>query len=600
MNETGTTMNNRKDHHNILHAILRALVCLMLLMACVPMAGETVHAATTYTAQGKLVLSASKKKGVEQEKSDMPAEVSIYVNETSDKWEIPDDTYYFTTAVGGTLTIECSGKNIPSNSYVGFSIYDSETTDGYPVIGREIKPSVTGTNSGSISISTVLSPGTYIISSYAPKKASATLSVYFLPTVNSITLPDTTLQTGDSVSLKDVLDADPEEYISYCKSQATWTSSNKKVVTVSKKGEVTAKSAGTAKITMKNPDGTKAACTITVTDPVEDATEITPTTVQLSKDSYTYSGKANKPKVAVLDQDGNEIPSDLVAVSYYNNIDAGTAKVLVTVSAGASTQEDGTTLVYHAATLTQTYTIKAATAKKVTVPKSSVAYKYTAKRLTGGDYFTVLGQDPQKVTVYDSKGKKIDASNYTVSYSSTKHAGKVKVTVQMNKNYGKKKLTTSYTIKVNSKTTKLFPKRTYYKYSDGDTSASYSYTKMSAKNLKKLLPYGDKDVIQDKAYDWCAYSDRAIYREIKGYGSGEQSLKFTGTIGDLIQCCIQSKITKIEVLSNDSDYKRYEVTGEDGAEYDIIYNGERFGIKNGYIEVEITGSCPTTYAYIKP
>jgi hypothetical protein len=371
------------------------------------------------------------------------------------------------------------------------------------------------------------------------------------------------------------------------------------VATIDTDGKVTAKSSGMAQITMSNPDGTTATCTITVLDSGA-GTSITPTTVQLSKDTYTYSGKENKPAVTILDQDGNAIPSDLVTVTYSNNINAGTAKVLVTVSADTRVQDDGNTYAFHAATLTKTYTIKAATAKKVTVPKSSVAYKLTGHWDNFHLNYDIDGQTPQKVTVYDSKGKKIDASNYTVSYSSTKHAGKVKVTVQMNKNYGKKKLATSYTLSVNSKTTKLFPKRTYYKYSDGDTTASYSYTKMSAKNLKKLLPYGDKDVVQDKAYDWCAYSDRAIYRKIDGYGSGEQSLKFTGTIGDLIQCCIQSKVTKIEYVSSKDYVKNYTITCEGGMEYHIEYNSGRFGIKSGYIEVEITGACPTTYAYIKP
>jgi hypothetical protein len=529
----------------------------------------------------------------------MPADVWVL----SGEFQNLDNAYYFTTEVEGTLTLVYTAKNIPKNNCIAFRVYDANTEER--VMYSKASPKETGSTSASNSVSKILSPGTYVISSFVLKQTSATLSVYFLPTVNSITLPDTKLQTGDSVSLKDVLTTDPEEYLAYCKSQATWTSSNTSVATVNTKGKVTAKSTGTAQITMENPDGTTAMCTITVTDPVEGATEITPTTVQLSKETYTYSGKENKPKVTVLDQDGNEIPSNLVSVSYNNNINAGTANALVTVSSGTITQEDGSVASYRAATLTKTYTIKAATAKKVTVPKSSVAYKYTlawvkdSSYVEKGGYYKWVGQDPQRVTVYDSKGKKIDASNYTVSYSSTKHAGKVKVTVQMNKNYGKKKLTTSYTLSVNSKTTKLFPKRTYYKYSDGDTSASYSYTKMSAKNLKKLLPYGDKDVIQDKAYDWCAYSDRAIYREIDGYGSGEQSLKFTGTIGDLIQCCVQSKITKIEDKS-DSDWKYYKVTGEDGAEYTIIYNAVRFGIKNGYIEVSITGSCPTTYAYIKP
>jgi uncharacterized protein YjdB len=564
------------------------------------MAGETVHAATTYTAQGKLVLSASKKKGEVYTDKGFPVYAGIYTNTTNDKWEIPDDTYYFTTTVEGTMTINYSAKNVPDNDCAVFKVYDAKTTDGIPILKGSVNPSTTGATSGSDSISIVLSPGTYIISSYIPKETSATLSIYFLPTVNSITLPDTTLQTGDSVSLKDVLTTDPTEYLAYCKSQAVWTSDNENVAAVDTNGKVTAKSAGTAQITMSNPDGTTATCTITVLDSGA-GTSITPTTVQLSKESYTYSGKENKPTVTILDQDGNAIPSDLVTVKYSNNINAGTAKVLVTVSADTRVQDDGSAYAFHAATLTKTYTIKAATAKKVTVPKASVSYKLTGHwEDNSHNYFEVDGQTPQKVTVYDSKGKKVDASNYTVSYSSTKHAGKVTVTVKLNKNYGKKKLTTSYTIKVNSKTTKLFPKRTYYKYTS-DTSASYSYTKMSAKNLKKLLPYGDKDVEQDIVSDTPAYTNRTLYREIESYEEQWgtiQSLKFTGTIGDLIQCCVQGKVTEIKEWKGEYSYE-YKVTCEDGTEYRIMYNN-MLGLKSGYKMVWIWGSCPTTYAYIKP
>ena len=44
----------------------------------------------------------------------------------------------------------------------------------------------------------------------------------------------------------------------------TWTSSNKKIATVSSSGKVTAKKAGTVTITVKTASGKKAACKITV------------------------------------------------------------------------------------------------------------------------------------------------------------------------------------------------------------------------------------------------------------------------------------------------------------------------------------------------
>lgn len=600
MSNKETTMNNRKGYTaSILHAILRMLVCLMLLMACVPVAGETVSAADTYTEYGKLVFSASKN-GVEQEDSDMSGDAEhngVYL----------DKVYQFTTKTEGTMTLVYTAKNISSDYCIFLDVCDADTEESVP--GKTMWLEDIEDASVPVSYSEVLSPGNYVLSSYFCEKTSGTISVYFLPTVNSIALPDATLQTGDVVSLRDVLSMDPVDYFAYCKSQATWSSDDTSVATVSKKGKVTAKSVGTATITMENPDGTAVTCTITVTDPAFGTTELTPTTVQLSKEAYTYNGKARKPKVTVLDQDGNEIPSDLVSVSYYNNTNAGTAKALVTVSAGTVTQEDGSVVSYHAATLTKTYTIKAATAKKVTVPKSSISYKYLKD-----------GQK-QTVTVYDSKGNKIDKSHYTVTYSDGAiHAGKVMVKVKMDKNYGSKTLKTTYTIKASSKTTKLFPKGTYYSYNSdtgynyyyyhyaGETSHSFSYTKMSTKNLKKLLPYGDKDVAQDKVFDYSAYADRTIFVECSGGAmdySG-QSLKFTGTIGDLIQCCVQREIKTITYLSSgeeDEDvFKMYEITCKDGTEYTVKYNGERCGIKNNYIEVTIYDGnhAILAVAYIQP
>jgi hypothetical protein len=221
----------------------------------------------------------------------------------------------------------------------------------------------------------------------------------------------------------------------------------------------------------------------------------------------------------------------------------------------------------------------------------------------------------QKVTVYDSKGKKISAKHYTVTYSEgTIRAGKVKVTVKMDECYGSKKLTTKYTIKVNSKTAKLFPKRTYFKYvagtggyigniMDGKKSSSFSYTKQSSKFMKQLLPYGNLDVEEDLVDYIPAVNNRTLFKEddyfIQMTGPGD-ALKFTGTIGDLIQCYIQSKISKVEKDSKSVE-KKYYVTCVDGTEYEVEYLTKFQSMKSGYVGICLTrNATDDVYAYIKP
>jgi hypothetical protein len=203
------------------------------------------------------------------------------------------------------------------------------------------------------------------------------------------------------------------------------------------------------------------------------------------------------------------------------------------------------------------------------------------------------------VTVCDSKNKKISAKHYTVTYSDDAiHAGKVKVTVKMDECYGNKKLTTSYTIKLDSKTAKLFPKRSYFKYSGGVTSTSFSYKKQPAKMLKKVLLYGDKDVEENLInYEPLVYN-QTLYRKdevLQGLHGKGDPLTFTGTIGDLIQCCFGSEITKVKKDVYEY-YTEFEITCKDGSKHWISYWTAIPSLK-GYIMVVID---EWIYAYIKP
>ena len=76
----------------------------------------------------------------------------------------------------------------------------------------------------------------------------------------------------------------------------TWTSSNKKVAAVSGNGKVTAKAAGTAKITYTTLNGKKATCKVTVTENVQPTTA--PTTVPTTVPTTTPAATATPPAVS--------------------------------------------------------------------------------------------------------------------------------------------------------------------------------------------------------------------------------------------------------------------------------------------------------------
>lgn len=89
------------------------------------------------------------------------------------------------------------------------------------------------------------------------KKATCTVTVKEAP--KSVKLSkEITLKKGETYSLKAVL-TPSDAYTTY-----TWTSDNKKVATVDKKGKVTAVGKGTAKITVKTANGKTAVCKVTI------------------------------------------------------------------------------------------------------------------------------------------------------------------------------------------------------------------------------------------------------------------------------------------------------------------------------------------------
>ena len=142
--------------------------------------------------------------------------------------------------------------------------------------------------------------------------------------------------------------------------------------------------------------------------------------ISLSKTSYTYNGKVQKPSVIVKDSKGNTISSSHYTVTYASGRkNAGTYKVTVKMKGN------------YSGTKTLTFKINPINVSKCKISLSKTSYTYNGK-----------AQKPT-VTVKNANGTKLTTSSYTVTYASgRKNPGTYKVTIKMKGNYtGTKTLT---------------------------------------------------------------------------------------------------------------------------------------------------------------
>lgn len=168
--------------------------------------------------------------------------------------------------------------------------------------------------------------------------------------------------------------------------------------------------------TTEKPPATEESTTEKTETTIE--TVAAPKTVKLSKTSVTYTGKALKPTVTVLDTEGKKIDSTNYGVNYTNNKQVGKATVTVTFRGNYAT-----------------YGTKSVTFK--ILPKNT-----SVKKLT-------KGKKQLKVTW---NAQKTQTTGYQIQYStSKKFTSKTTKTVTIKKNK-----TTAATIK------KLKAKKTYY------------------------------------------------------------------------------------------------------------------------------------------
>ena len=253
-----------------------------------------------------------------------------------------------------TATLEATGTEPISWGYSGTLpaglTLDASTgvISGIPTEAREFGFEVTATHSWGEGIDYQMIADT--------KKFTITIDAAANVPVTGVTLdPDTlTLTEGETAALTATITPD-----NATNKNVTWSSDDEAVATVDADGKVTAKSAGTATITVTTEDGGKtAACEVTVT-----AASVPVTGVTLNKTNLTLQEKASEtltatvvptdatnknvtwassdPNVATVDQTGN-----VTAVG------AGTATITVTTEDGEKTATCKVTVTHG--TLTKT------------------------------------------------------------------------------------------------------------------------------------------------------------------------------------------------------------------------------------------------------
>jgi len=136
--------------------------------------------------------------------------------------------------------------------------------------------------------------------------------------------------------------------------------------------------------------------------------------VALAQTSLTYTGKALKPAVTSVTLDGKKLAGTDYMVSYANNTKVGTATATVT---GKGNYKDSAKATFTIKSAAKTSIAKA----KVMLAKKSFTYDGKAKKPA-----------VKSVTL---NGKKLKASDYSVSYKNNRNLGKATVTVTGKGNY---------------------------------------------------------------------------------------------------------------------------------------------------------------------
>jgi len=209
----------------------------------------------------------------------------------------------------------------PSNSYTKYTWTSSDTA--VATVNSQGKISAKGVGKATITVTTLNN-----------KTATCTVTVAKGPTV--VSLDKTTLQLGVGRTYQLHSTLTPSNAVTYC----SWSSDKKSVATVSGQGVVTAKSVGTAKITVKTSNGKNAECTVTV--------KAAPTAITLNKTTLdlglgqTYTLQSTlTPTNAFVMNTWSSSNLNIVSVNSAGKISAksvGTATITVKTYNGMSAQ----------------------------------------------------------------------------------------------------------------------------------------------------------------------------------------------------------------------------------------------------------------------
>lgn len=159
---------------------------------------------------------------------------------------------------------------------------------------------------------------------------------------------------------------------------------------------------------------------------IASSTIYAPKETVISKSTYTYSGKANKPVVTVKDSIGSVIDKSNYTVTYSNNINAGTAKVTVIFKGNK-----------YEGSMSKTFKISP---KKLTTCGLRTVHTYSGKAIVPTPYYykTVKEWDYYEEEYYTYK--KISAFRKNVDYSikvsgGHKQVGTYTVVIKFKGNY---------------------------------------------------------------------------------------------------------------------------------------------------------------------
>ena len=246
--------------------------------------------------------------------------------------------YDFKITVEGGTTVKPTNISIPSTSSVkvGGSFYFvpsvTPANATYTLTWGSSDNSIASVNQSGML--TGISAGTAIITVTTDNGKSATCKV----TVTAKSVTSVSLKSSLSLEVGDTYTLTPTITPSDAVASYTWSSDNSSVATVSQSGAVTAKSAGTANITVKTDNGKSATCKVTVT-----AKSVTSVSLKSSLSlevggTYTLTPTIT-PSDAVTSYTWSSDNNSVATVSQYGVVtakSAGTANITVTTDNGKS------------------------------------------------------------------------------------------------------------------------------------------------------------------------------------------------------------------------------------------------------------------------